>query len=101
MRNIIYLLIILSLPGLAQQWQWDSLIGKSSKIKFSQDANHNLYTFEYRGHSIAKYDASRNLLWTKNLDGVDIFRLNVDKNSGIYITGEFQNSAMVDRKSVE
>jgi hypothetical protein len=100
MRNIIYLLIILSLPSLAQQWQWDSLIGKSAKIKFFQDANHNLYTFEYRGHNIAKYDANRNLLWTKNMDGVDIFRLNVDKNSGIYITGEFQNSTMVDGHAI-
>jgi hypothetical protein len=99
MRNIIYLFIILSLPQFAQQWQWDTLIGKSARIKFSQDANHNLYTFEYRGHNISKYDAHRNLLWTKSLD-VDIFRLNFDKNSGVYITGEFHNSTVVDGHAV-
>ena len=94
-------LILVSLSGRAQNWQWGRTVCDavlySGQIPLASDAQGNVYmTGGFCSNSLWKYNALGDLLWTKEIDAGCVGNsLATDTAGNVYMTGNFTSFQVI------
>jgi len=96
-RIIILAIAFINCSIYAQQWQWDSVVSKSSTSNLLITKNHadEVFTFQFQGSELKKYNSAGKFLWAKSFNG-SLFNVSFDLANNIYITGTFFSALTED-----